>query len=187
MLMTMIISVLALGISAMNFWFIFLRRAKVNTFTDRTLKWVCPPDRIALSGVHVECTFINPSPKTAVINKIRLKMSGPGYDQLLEPRLFFKYDSNFDAVCDGPPHPLVVDPRDSHLENMEFGLPGTFMPQPGRYDFILNIWINRKQRPEPAYRFTMTITGEDIPRIMTLLVLANTNQKPGYFPIEIET
>ncbi len=151
-----------------------------------SVKLVCSHISSSVSGIHLESTFINPSPKVAVINKILLEISKPNFCQTLKPYLFFKYNSDFKAVCDGPPHSIVVKPRDSHLENIEFSIPGNFIPEVGIYDFKLRVWINKRKKHERECHFQINVTKEiKITEIMAGIIAARQNKEPHYFVVEI--
>jgi hypothetical protein len=172
------IALVALFLAGINTWFNFFRGPKIDVYVGGTIDLICTPEpQGSISGFHLHCTFINPSPKTAVITKISLntKVYIPGVNQIdfegrIEPAFFVKYSGDLSAHRDGPAHSLMVEKTGSVFQSIQFDIPNNYQNQEYSFginyrtiDFDLSVWINEKSESETSKKFRTIIIDGGLP------------------------
>jgi hypothetical protein len=166
MLISIILSLIALTISVTTLYLTHLRKALLRisagedviiSHTDAGLLWV-----------NLPVSFENHGTRLGTVTRVALLVQNPGSKEgyLLEPIYFQGIDKNADFIFESLPTPIVVVGKGSITKTVLFAssskTPGDFtLTKPGLYQMRLLAWSYHPEKPAVSYEFSIEISEEN--------------------------
>lgn len=149
----------------------FLMKIKIDFWIGEKIGFVISSGN-KLYKIHLGFGFINQTNKELIINRVVIKISHQNQNYTYDWNMFIKDIDGTNILSDKRPVPIILLPRTSHYEMIQFFIsPEQDLPLTvGKWKLETCIWVNKEsivEKPNFVKFFEFRITQEKINSLNT--------------------